>query len=124
MSSGLLRAVLDEFITESGINSARMRNVKQLASLILLTATKSDNSLLQFDKFSLELHEILRETATLDTRFKLQSTQRTKAWEKFHTLRIGKLRTMWEEFLKNVGILNNDTGYTTIALLTLLVAHL
>ena len=62
---------------ESGINSAHMRNAKQLASLILLTTTKSDNSLQQFDKFSLELHdhEVLRETATLDTRFKLQNTQ-------------------------------------------------
>ena len=110
MSSGLLRAVLDEFITEKGINSARMRNAKQLASLILLTATKSEDSLQHFDRFSSELHEILRENATLDSRFKLQSTQRTKAWEKFHTLRIDKLRTMWEEFLKNVGILNKDTG--------------
>ena len=46
-----------------------------------------EDSLQQFDRFSLELHE---ENATLDSRFKLQSTQRTKAWEKFHTLRTDK----------------------------------
>ena len=73
MSSGLLRAVLDEFIAENGINSAHMRNTKQLTSLILLTASKIDDSLQQFE-FSLELHEILRGTAILDTWFKLQST--------------------------------------------------
>ena len=34
MSSKLLRAVLDEFIMESGVNSAHMRSMKLLVSLI------------------------------------------------------------------------------------------
>ena len=37
MSSGLLRGVLDAFITENGVMSSRISNAKQLASNLLLT---------------------------------------------------------------------------------------
>ena len=86
MSSGLLRAILDNFITESGVISSRISNAKQLASCILESATESDDKLQHFDKFAAELHEALQELGTLDTRYKLHSTQRKKAWIKFHSI--------------------------------------
>ena len=110
MSSGLLRGVLDAFITESGVMSSRISNAKQLASNLLAAATKSDERMQQFDKFSEVLHKILQEAGTLGVQYKLHSTQRKKAWMKFHSLRTDKLRTMWEEFLKTMGVDNNDTG--------------
>ena len=110
MSSGLLRGVLDAFITESGVMSSRISNAKQLASNLLAVATKSDERMQQFDKFSEVLHKILQEAGTVGVQYKLHSTQQKKAWMKFHSLRTDKLRTMWEEFLKTMGVDNNDTG--------------
>ena len=110
MSSGLLRGVLDAFITEDGVMSSRISNAKQLASSILAAATKSNDKMQQFDKFAEVLHEILQEAGALDVQYKLHSTQRKKAWMKFHSLRTDKLRTMWEEFLKTIGVDNSDTG--------------
>ena len=58
------------------------------------------------------LHEILQEAGALDVQYKLHSTQRKKAWMKFHSLRTDKLRTMWEEPVPedNQEVDNNDTG--------------
>ena len=52
MSSGLLRGVLDAFITEDGVMSSRISNAKQLASSILAAATESNDKMQQFDKFA------------------------------------------------------------------------
>ena len=92
--------------------SSRISNAKQLASCILESATESDNKLQHFNKFAVELHEALQEAGTLDTQYKVHSTQQKKAWMKFHSIRTAKLNTMWARFLKDIRIGNNNTGET------------
>ena len=84
MSSGLLRCVLDVFITECGVMSSHISNAKQLASNLLEAATKSDDKIQLFDKFSEVLHETLQEASTLDMQYnKIQRTSERKHGRSF-----------------------------------------
>ena len=110
MSSRLLSGVLDAFITEGGVMSSHISNVKQLATSILAAATKSNNKMQQFDKFAEVLHEILKEAGTLDVQY--LSTQ-YPAKESLDEVSFSAHRQALHYVggvPEDMGVDNNDTG--------------
>ena len=59
MSSGLLKGVLDSFVTEQVVMSSRMENAKLLAVCLLESSVENDDKIKLFDSFSETLHDTL-----------------------------------------------------------------
>lgn len=63
----------------------------------------------RFDVFAAQLLHSVKSTSVKDGRMK-HSTRRRKMWSAFYQLQVGELSSLWEAFLRDVGVKNDDTG--------------
>lgn len=89
------------------IASPRVDNAKALAHGIIIKI--KDHELI-FEEFSKTLYDCIDAVCIMDTGLKSNKSQREKIWSQFHTLRSTKLDTYWGSFIKDLGIVNSDTG--------------
>ena len=108
MSSGVVRSVIPSILDNSvfSINSENAEATKMLATSLLDAIVGDDWQMHCFNAFSSTILKMIKQQASSVALVKCKSysCSRDRAWEMFHSLRVGELPGLWSSLFDDMNL--------------------